>query len=119
MTCKSLLFIFVGLILITACATTNHNYFQTGKPSGKDEGEGSFSFSAASAVDYKITDELGSPPMIDIKKKKKWAPLLAIQFHGGATEHIDVGFAAGLIIYYSDDTRKDQKYSQKLYYRGG
>jgi hypothetical protein len=93
---KNLVFIFIGLILITACATTNHNYFQTAKPSGKDEGEGSLSFSAASAVDYKITDELGSPPVIDIKKEKKWAPLFAIQFNGGATEHTDGGFAVGL-----------------------
>jgi hypothetical protein len=96
MKCKNLVFIVIGVILITACATTNHNYFQTGKPSGKDEGEGSLSFSAASAVDYKITDELGSPPVIDIRKEKKWAPLLAIQFNGGATEHIDAGFAAGI-----------------------
>ena len=88
--------IYIGLVFLVGCATTNHNYFQTGKPSGKDEGEGSLSLSAASAVDYKIADELGSPPVIDIKKEKKWAPLLAIQFNGGATEHIDAGFAAGL-----------------------
>jgi len=93
---KNLVFIIIGLMFLAGCATTNHNYFQTGKPSGEDEGEGSLGLSAAAAVDYKITDELGSPPVIDIKKKKKWAPLLAIQLHGGATEHIDVGFAAGL-----------------------
>ena len=70
MRCKNLVFILICLTFLAGCATTNHNYFQAGKPSGKNEGEGSLSFSAASAVDYKITDELGSPPMIDIKKEK-------------------------------------------------
>ena len=49
-----------------------------GKQSGKNEGEGSLNFRAASAVDYKITDELGSPLMIDIKKKKKSIDFLVL-----------------------------------------
>lgn len=84
------------LAFFAGCATTNHNYFQTGKPSGKEGGQGSLSLSAASVVDYEVTDELGSPPVIDIKKKKKWAPLFGIQGNGRVTEHVDVGFAAGL-----------------------
>jgi len=93
---KNMLPLLICLGFLTGCATTNHNYFQTGKPSSKGEQEVSLSFSAASAVDYKITDELGSPPVIDIKKEKKWAPLFAFQGGGGITEHIDGGFAVGL-----------------------
>lgn len=93
---KNVLLFLIGLALLVGCATTNHNYFQTGKPSGKGEGEIGFSISAANAVDYKITDELESPPVIDITKRKKWAPLLGIQGNKGITEHLDIGFAAGL-----------------------
>lgn len=81
---------------LAGCAATNHNYFQTGKPSGKGVGELSGSISTASAVVYEITDELGSPPVIDINKKKTWSSLFAIQWNGGVTEHIDVGLALGL-----------------------
>ena len=104
---KTIYFVLVFFILSTfltflaGCATTNHNYFQTGKPSGKGVKGLSGSISAAYAFEYEVTDELGSPPVINIHIPEKkewapWAPLFTLQGHGGVTEHIDVGLALGL-----------------------
>ena len=88
--------VIIALLLILGCATTNHNYFQTGKPSGKDSGSTSISLSAAAAIDYDIDDELGVPPTINIEKDRKWAPIIAANYNGGITEHADFGFTLGL-----------------------
>ena len=93
---KKSLFILLGMILLAGCATTNHSYFQTGKPSGKNNGENSVSLCAGSALDYEITDEIGSPPVIELGNTIKMAPLLMFQYQGGATNHVDGGFALGI-----------------------
>jgi len=93
---KSILIFFIGLTLLGGCASTNYNYFQDGKPSGKGEGEGTVSVGVSSAVNYKINDEIGKPPEIEIKEEIKASPLVAIQGQIGATDNIDFGGALGL-----------------------
>ena len=92
---KSMIMFFIGLTLLAGCASTNYNYFQDGKPSGKNDGEGTMSFSVCSAVNYNIEDELGKPPEIEIKEEIKAAPLAAIQGQIGATDYLDFGGSLG------------------------
>ena len=88
---ENMILILMGLILLTGCAGTNQNYFQTGKPCGKDSVVFDVSINTGSAVNYKVTDEIGESPVIDIKENKKWFPLLNFQLYGTVHEHIDIG----------------------------
>ena len=87
------------LSFIGGCATTNHNYFQTGCPSDVEGGETSASLCIGSAVDYEITDETGKPPKITLGDEITLAPLLMLQYQAGATERIDGGFALGASLF--------------------
>jgi len=93
---RNLLFFLFGLLLFTKCATTNYNYFQDGKPSGKNQGRAMLGLSVGTYVDYDVTDEEDKSPEINIGPTIKMAPLISIQAQGGATENIDVGFGLGV-----------------------
>lgn len=88
--------ILFGLIFLIGCATTNHNYFQTGKPVGKKNSEQCIGLSLAAATDYDITYEEGRPTSIEFEEGKKLAPILSIQQNWGITENIDAGIGAGV-----------------------
>ena len=85
-----------GLVIVSGCATSNYNYYQDGKPSGKNEGIIMLGVSVGGRVDYEVNDEVGEKPVIEIGSDKKFSPLVSILAHGGATDHIDIGMGLSM-----------------------
>ena len=68
---RNLSFLLFALLLVINCATTNYNYFQDGKPSGKNQGKTILGLNVGTYVDYDISDEEGKTPEINIGKTVK------------------------------------------------
>lgn len=79
------------LLILSGCVTSNYNFFQDGKPSGKNKVNVNLGLTLGARRDLQINKEENDVQEIVFEDDVSLTPLANLNIYGGVTDQIDLG----------------------------